>query len=130
WWNGLARNGEGAQIEIADAGDGNLVLVATMYSYDTNGNQIFMIAVGPVNGSTAEVDVFITSGGRWGDDFDPAEVNETQWGTGTFTANSCESMHMELRPNAEFQAMGYTHLAYDLVRLVTPVIPCPIDNPD
>jgi hypothetical protein len=127
WWNGPARSGEGAQVEVADAGNGNRLFVATVYSYDTMGNQIFLIAVGPVTGNTAEVDVFITDGGMWGDNFDPALVNETQWGTGTFTASGCDAMHMFLMPNAEFQGMGYTNLAYDLMRLTTPALNCPID---
>ena len=32
----------------------------TIYSYDDMGNQIFLIAIGTVNGNTAEVEVFIT----------------------------------------------------------------------
>ena len=130
WWNGLDRNGEGVQVEVADGGGGSLIFVATMYSYDTMGNQIFLIAVGPVNGNTTEVEVFITDGGQWGDDFDPALVNESQWGTGTFTASSCTAIHMALMPNAEFQGMGYTDLSYDMVRLTTPAIPCPSENPN
>ena len=130
WWGGPARAGEGAQIEVSAGAEGSLIVVATVYSYDTMGNQIFMIAVGTVNGNTVEVDVFITEDGLWGDFFDPMLVLETQWGSGTFTANSCESLHMELRPNAEFQVLGYTDLMYSLVRLTTPVLPCPIDNPN
>jgi hypothetical protein len=128
WWNGLDRNGEGVQIEVSDGGDGSLVFVATIYSYDSIGNQIFLIAVGTVNGGSAEVEVFITEGSQWGDNYDPALVNESEWGTGTFTASSCEAMHMVLMPNAEFQGMGYTNLMYDLMRLTTPSVPCPIDN--
>jgi hypothetical protein len=94
------------------------------------GKQIFLIAVGTVNGDTVEVDVFITDGGLWGDDFDPALVNETQWGTGRFTASSCEAIHMELIPNAIFQGMGFTTLVYDLIRLTTPSAPCPVDDPN
>jgi sugar lactone lactonase YvrE len=130
WWNGLERNGEGVQVEVSDGGDGSLTLVATIYSYDSMGNQIFLIAVGTVNGDAVEADVFITDGGLWGDDFDPDLVNESQWGTGTFTASSCEAMHMSLMPNAQFQGMGYTDLMYDLIRLTTPSAPCPIENPN
>lgn len=128
WWNGPARNGEGAQIEIAAAAGGGSVFVATVYSYDTMGNQIFLVAVGPVNGGSAEVDVFITDGGVWGEGFDPDRVNESQWGTGTFTAANCTAIQMELRPNAQFQALGFTDLAYDLVRLTTPLIACPFEG--
>lgn len=130
WWNGLARSGEGAQIDVADGGSGTLILVATVYSYDTMGNQIFLIAVGTANGDTAEVDVFITEGGMWGDNFDPALVIESQWGTGTFTASSCGAMHMSLKPNAGYMALGYTDLEYNLIRLTTPAIACPLESPN
>jgi DNA-binding beta-propeller fold protein YncE len=130
WWNGLARNGEGVQVEVSDGGDGSLILVATIYSYDDMGNQIFLIAVGTVIGDTVEVDVFITEGGQWGDAYDPALVIESQWGSGTFTASSCDDMHMSLMPNAEFQAMGYSDLMYGLSRLTTPAVPCPMENPN
>jgi hypothetical protein len=130
WWNGLDRNGEGVQVEVSDGGEGSLIFVATVYSYDTEGKQIFLVAVGTVDGDTTEVDVFITQGGLWGDEFDPALVNETRWGTGTFTASSCDAMHMTLMPNVEFQDMGYTDQMYDLIRLTTPAVPCPIENPN
>ena len=100
-------------------------MIATIYSYDTLGNQIFMIAVGPVVGDQAVLDVFITVGGLWGDLFDPALVMESQWGTGTLTGINCESINMELNPNAEFQALDYHDLTYLLIRLVAPIFPCP-----
>jgi len=125
WWNGPARDGEGAQVEVADDGNGGLIFIATIYSYDPSGNQIFMIAVGSVDGDTATVDLFITEGGVWGEDLDPDLVTESQWGTGTFTASSCDLLHMDLQPNAQFQALGYTNLAYDLVPLTTRAIACP-----
>jgi hypothetical protein len=128
WWNGLDRNGEGFQMEFSDGGDGTLVLVATMYSYDTMGNQIFLLAIasGIKDTDSVEVTVYIYEGGMWGDDFDPSLVTETEWGTGVISASNCESMSVKLMPNATFQSLGYTDLMYDLIRLTTPVVPCPI----
>ncbi|MDX1408598.1 MAG: hypothetical protein R3330_10710, partial [Saprospiraceae bacterium] len=124
WWNGLERNGEGFQVEIARNSEGDLVFVATFYSYDLMGNQIFLVAVGPVNGNTAEVDVFITDGGMYGEGLGDLGAEE-QWGTGTFTADDCMNMQMVLMPNGDYQAMGYTDLMYDLVRLTSPAAICP-----
>jgi hypothetical protein len=83
---------------------------------------------GPVGKIDFQVDVFITEGGLWGDDFDADLVMETQWGTGTFIACTCALIRMQLKPNADYQARGYTNLMYDLVRLTTSALPCPIDN--
>lgn len=126
WWNGPDRSGEGAQIEVSDAGGGELVFVATVYSYGPQGGQIFLIAVGTPEGDSVAVDVFITDGGVWGDDFDPDDIVESQWGTGEFQASGCDLIIMTLTPNAEYAAMGYTVLSYELIRLTTPEIPCPV----
>jgi len=127
WWNGPDRSGEGAQIEVSDAGGGDLVFVVTVYSYGPEGGQIFLIGVGTPDGDSVEVEVFITDGGVWGDGFDPDDIAETAWGTGTFTASSCELISMTLTPNGQHAAEGYTVLSYDLVRLTTPKIPCPLE---
>ena len=130
WWNGPDRGGEGVQAEVSAKAGGGLTLSATIYSYDSEGNQIFLVAVGTASGNSASVNVFITENGLWGADFDPSLVTETKWGTGVFTVSSCEQMHMELSPNDTYQALGYTDLAYDLIRLTTPALPCPIGSAD
>lgn len=129
WWNGLARSGEGVQAEISRGGDDSLIFVATVYSYNDMGQQIFLIAVGPVDDDTATVDVYITDGGAWGDAFDPDDIVETQWGTGTFRSCGCDNMVMTLRPNEEYKAQGFTDLFfYDLIPLTTRAIPCPYED--
>jgi plastocyanin len=128
WWNGPDRSGEGAQIEVSDAGGGDLVFVVTVYSYGPEGGQIFLIGVGTPDGDAVEVNVFITDGGVWGDDFDPDDIVESEWGTGVFTASSCDLISMTLTPNAEYAGMGYTVLSYDLVRLTTPKVSCPLEQ--
>ncbi len=126
WWSGPSRNGEGLQIEISATAGGGRVLVATMYSYDTQGQPIFLLAVGQVVDGEAAVDVFIYSGPMWGPDFDPADLVESQWGTGRFTASSCDAVSMVLTPNATFAGMGYTEIAAGLSRLTSSAVPCPL----
>jgi len=92
WYGGPARNYEGFQFEVAIIG-GELYLVVTFYTYDNEGNQVWLLAVGPVNGDKADIDVYVYDGGIYGTGFDPADVNETLWGSGTITASSCSLMH-------------------------------------
>jgi hypothetical protein len=125
WWGGPDRSGEGVQIELVEGSDDSVVMIATIYSYDPDGNQIFLIAIGTVEGNTAVLEVFITEGGMWGPDFDPTMVNETQWGSGIIASISCEDMELELKPNSTYLAMDYTDLLYDLIRLAEPLAPCP-----
>jgi plastocyanin len=126
WWTGPERNGEGVQIEVSDNGAGGLVLVATKYSYNSLGQPIFLLAVGQVVNGEAAVDVFIYEGPMWGPGFDPADLVETQWGTGLFTSSSCDAISMVLTPNATFVGMGYSELGAELIRLTISAIPCPI----
>jgi len=120
-----ASLGQGFQLEVSEQGDG-LVLVATFYTYNTVGEQVWLLGVGPVNGNTADVTVYIYGGPSWGPGYDPADWVETEWGTGVFTAASCGSVSMTLAPNAAAQGMGFTNIAQDLVRGTTPAMPCPM----
>jgi len=129
WFGGDDRNLEGFQFEVVLIG-GKLYLIATFYTYDDAGNQVWLLGVGAVNGDTAHINIFIYDGGIFGPDYDPADVNETAWGAGTITASSCDSMHVMLEPNAAALASGFTNLEYDLERVATPAASCPIDNPN
>lgn len=126
WWGGPTRNGEGAQIEVSNNNTGGQVLVATMYSYDSAGEPIFLLAVGPVVNGEANVTVYIYNGPSWGAGFDPEDLVETQWGSGKFTANNCGSITMRLTPNTAFVSQGYSQINYNLVRLTNSAIPCPL----
>ncbi|MDX1555295.1 MAG: hypothetical protein R3212_04655, partial [Xanthomonadales bacterium] len=128
WWSGLSRDGEGAQVEVADAGNGQFVFVVTIYSYAPGGGQIFLIGVGTPDGTTVNIDVFITSGGEWGPGFDPAQTPQTQWGTGVVTSNGCDALTIALTPNAQFQTEGYTAFTLNLQRLTTALVPCPYEG--
>ena len=73
-----------------------------------------------------DVDVFITDGPSWGEDYDPTDFAATPWGSGSFLFTGCTAGTMSLLPNSAMQALGYTALAYDLRRdLLTSGIACP-----
>jgi plastocyanin len=127
WWSGSERDGEGAQVEVADAGGGDLVFVVTIYSYAPQGGQMFLIGVGTPDGDSVELELFITSGGAWGDDFDPDDTPQTSWGTGMAAAGGCDQLSITLTPNAEYLGMGYTEFTLDLERLTTSLVACPYE---
>lgn len=132
WWGGPSRSGEGAQLEIVDNGV-EYTVVLTFYSYNDEGEQIFLIAVGPAVGlaedNVTTLDVFITEGGMWGEDFNPATVSEDQVGTAVLTAFHCGLIRIAFDPDAEYEALGYSDLEYDFTRLAEPVAPCPVAYP-
>ncbi|MDT8319345.1 MAG: hypothetical protein RQ826_02335 [Xanthomonadales bacterium] len=127
WWNGPDRDGEGFPLQVGYAG-GVLTLFGFFYTYDSAGNQAWLTAVGKPVGDTVEADLFITEGRVWGDGFNPADGSTTPWGKGIFTFDSCTTGTMALSPNDDMQLVGYTDLAYDLIRFddfVVSGIACP-----
>ncbi len=129
WWNS-ERAGEGFQVEFGYAGD-ELSLFATFYTYDSTGKQVWLTAQPsapglPANGTTANIDVFITDGAKWGDDFETADVNLTQWGTGSFLFITCARGKVTLKPSDDMKEQGFRNLSYDLTRdLLESGIQCP-----
>ncbi len=125
-WRNADRDGEGFLMDVGTS-NGVLTLVVSFYTYDTNGNQVFLIASGPAtSGTTTDVDVVITEGPMWGADYDPNAVVRTAWGTGSFTFPSCTGGSMSLQPNQAMQDQGFTDLSYDLTRDVMETnIQCP-----
>ena len=117
WWGGQDRSGEGFLLSFEYGPTGDLILFASFYTYDDTGNQVYLIGLSnEFDGTTVNVDVFITSGRKWGDAFDPNEGGTVAWGTGSFTFPDCESGSMTLTPNADAVASGFTELSYDLSR--------------
>ena len=126
WWGGPDRLGEGFLLEVAES-NGVLTLIGSFYTYDTIGNQIWLIAVGPANtGMTTDVTFYINDGQKWGDAFDPNDVNQVEFGTGTFTFPACDVGSVSITPNLVYMALGYTAVSYDLSRDITDYqIACP-----
>ena len=86
-WYLLARDGQGYNIEILGSGL-DMRMLAYFYTYDDDGDQMWLVGEGDVDGDTAVVPVQRTSGPSYGDDYNPADVVRENWGTLTFTFTS------------------------------------------
>jgi hypothetical protein len=115
-WYDTERNGEGFMVDIAAEG----IVVVSFYTYDTMGNQLWLIGNGLVNGNTFDINLEITDGALWGDAFNPADVNRDDWGTGTFTFDGCHSGTASLVPNQDY-AGAYDVLNVTISRATVPV---------
>ncbi len=126
WWGGAARAGEGFLIDVAHNIGGETIIVVSFYSYDSIGNQVWLIGAGPINGNMAQIDLVIPEGAMWGAAFQPGDRTETPWGTGTFSFTSCGAGHIALVPNAVMLGNGFTAIEYDINRdLLIPGVECP-----
>jgi hypothetical protein len=126
WSGGSDRSGEGFLIEVASSND-VLTLIGSFYTFDPEGNLLWLIAVGLADtGMTSDVTLYISSGQKWGADFDPAAKNTVVFGTGTFTFPACDVGMVSITPNTTYTDLGYGAISYDLSRdITTSLIACP-----
>ena len=115
-WYDMARDGEGFMIDVASGG----VVVVSFYTYDTMGNQFWLIGTGQVDGNTFEINFETTDGGIYGGNFNPEDVNHYPWGTGIFTFNGCSFGLASILPNVDY-AGEFEDLDVELSRLTIPV---------
>ncbi len=126
WYGGSTRSGEGFLLEVAKS-LGNLTLIGSFYTYDTSGNQIWLIAIGAANtGMTSNVTFYINKGQKWGPAFNPGDVDQEEFGTGTFTFTACTAGHVAIVPNEKYKGLGYANIDYALQRdIVNHQVACP-----
>ena len=114
-WYDPQRDGEGFMIDVAKDG----VVAVSFYTYDMQGQQMWIIGAGTVTGNVFVIDFEITDGGIYGSAFDPLLVNHYPWGTGTFTFTSCYAGEAEITPNANYSGIFETQ-TIDISRLTLP----------
>ncbi|MCW8926285.1 MAG: cytochrome c3 family protein [Xanthomonadales bacterium] len=120
WWGGSTRSGEGFLIDVSYRSDGKILVVASFYTYDSAGNQLWLIgqkAVDPGE-NTVTMNLKVPQGAQWGPDFDPADLPSprTPWGTAEFMFDTCGTGTFVATPNAEMMAQGFVQYGYDLAR--------------
>ena len=107
-WFDPSHEGEGIILEVLKNGSA----VVQWFTYNQGGQQMWIQGTGTFNGDTLTVnDLFTTSGARWGDNFDPDDVDMADWGTLTMEFDGCG----EAEVNYTSQAFGSGSL--DMVRL-------------
>ena len=111
-WYLDTRDGEGYNIEIF-GDDLDPQLLAYFYTYDDDGNQMWLVGTGPANGDTAVVPVQVTSGPDYSA-YDPADVLREDWGTLTFKFTSKDTGTV-----VRASTMGFGTTTVDINRLTS-----------
>jgi hypothetical protein len=112
-WYDPERDGEGYNIEIIGSSL-DPQLLAYFYTYDDDGNQMYLVGSGPVNDDTAVVPVVVTSGPVYGDGYDKDDVVRDNWGTLTFTFTSCSAGSV-----VRASTMGFGTTTENIIRLTS-----------
>ena len=106
-----SRDGEGCQLTLER---NQVTFILTCYFY-REGEQFWLIGVGQmVDGQIIFSEMTVTSGARYGDDFDPADVVRSNWGSATMTWGDCNNAELELNPIVP----GFENVTLDLTRIV------------
>ncbi len=86
-WYDPSHNGEGIILEVMADGQG----LVQWFTYDGDGEQMWIQGVGQFSGNTLTVSrLFTGSGTRWGSGFDASSVMRPDWGSLTMVFDSCQ----------------------------------------
>jgi hypothetical protein len=91
-WYNQSRDGEGIFVEIIDS-EGIQKISVAWFTFDENGNQMWLVGLADLqSGQTAvTIPVVVTSGPKFGPDYDPAALNRTPWGTLSLNFSTCSA---------------------------------------
>lgn len=116
WWD-PSRDGNGVLIDFIEDGSnpGTGTLFAALYTYDDSGEPLWLTVQtsGTASSTAREIDatIYRSAGGAFDDSHNPASVSANAIGDATFVINNCNSITLELAPNA---ASGLGATSYDL----------------
>jgi len=102
-WYNPSRDGEGIFVEIIDAGGGQKISVA-WFTYDKEGFQMWLVGIADLQSGQTSVNipVVVTSGPKFGLDYDPAAMNRNSWGTLTLNFSTCSAGILSYDSSVDF----------------------------
>jgi hypothetical protein len=89
WWNPQYA-GEGFTLEQYEDG----LVIGYWYTYDMDGNQVWLIGTGTMDGSHVTLEMTQTGGGQMGSPRNPGDVTEIPWGTVSLDLVDCDTIDM------------------------------------
>jgi hypothetical protein len=96
YWFDPAQSGHGFQIEVQDSGQ----VFLTWYTFAANGERLWVIASGAMNGSSAILNAREVVGGAFPPAFDPARVQVLPWGSFELAFNACDGIRIRWLPDS------------------------------
>jgi len=94
-WFDPARSGEGIGLQVDAAG----TVAVQWNTYDNQARQMWLSGAAQVDGDgRLRVPLQVTTGGRWGRGFNPAQVQVSEFGEIELRMLSCDRLQLEVRP--------------------------------
>jgi len=90
WSFGPGHDGQGAFLQVIGGDDGPRVLMLWA-THDPQGNQMWLRGVGRIDVDRVRMELVRTGGARFGDAFEPADVQKQAWGEAQLVFDSCDT---------------------------------------
>lgn len=114
-WYDPARAGEGFVVEVLS--QARAAVYWFTFRPDDSRHQAWMLGTGELDGHTLQIDNLVQpQGGRWGDDFDPASIELTHWGSLTLEFTDQDSGRVSWNSVKE----GFGSGEHPIARLTAP----------
>jgi beta-glucanase (GH16 family) len=115
-WYWPDQDGHGFSMEFGELADGSPLAVIYWYTYDAQGNPIFMLGSGIPDGNRVAVE-FVSPVGMVFGEFDPDSVSRENGGVGVFEFSDSDNASFSYTPS-EFSSMTWGHSRIDALPLV------------
>lgn len=117
-WYDSDRSGEGLVLEILDEN----TAVIYWFTYDESGNQRWLTDVGDIEGKEIVFpELTVTSGGRFGPEFDPAEVETQVVGDAVLSFSDCDTAQWSYSAFGHSEALEMTRLTQTMAAGCQPI---------
>lgn len=93
-WYNANQSGHGLNVAVLDEN----ITIVYWYVYHVDGTPMFLITVGQNLGDRITGVTYYNTGMQFGD-FNPADIQETEWGTSTLIFNDCHSASLQYSAN-------------------------------
>lgn len=110
-WYDPNKSGQGFLLEIIKSNNQKKALT-TWFTFDTAGNQYWLIGVGEIQNQKIHFDMMLPEGGLFGNAHNPANMTNTYWGNVTFTFTNCNSGTVNWEP----QLTGFSEGSMPITR--------------
>lgn len=101
-WYNPEQAGHGLQIEVLNLSEA----VVAWYTFDAQGDPLWLIGNGEIQGDTLRAELAEYSGTRFPPNFDPDEIEGTGWGEVVFQRTGCNEASLEWMPVSDDYAGG------------------------
>ncbi len=99
-WFNREQSGHGLSLDVLN----NNLIVATWYTFDNDGNQLWLLGLGPYADGLAQLDVTISENGLFPPNFNTDDVVTTNWGKFELQFNGCDTLNFSWVPD---EGTGY-----------------------